>query len=72
MYKGFREEKVCSLSVLNKAHEKLEPKCQVLVDEAATRVQEMILAITPDAKIGRGYSLEIVAAIGRELRKHAK
>ena len=61
----------CSLDMLNRAHGRLEPKCKVLVDEAATDVKEMILERTPDAKIGRGYSLEIVAAIGRELEKYA-
>ena len=61
----------CSLDMLNKAQSRLRPKCKVLIDEAAADVKEMILERTPDAKIGKGYSLEIVAAIGRELEKYA-
>ena len=69
-YKGFEKERVLSWPVLEQAHKKLDPIDKIIIHELAQDVEDMVLAITPQAKIGRGFSMEILAAIGQELERH--
>jgi len=65
----YRANKLHTLNkdVLDKAYSELTPKEQIMVDEAASSLRDMVKERVTNAMLGEGYAREIIGALGRLL-----